>query len=346
MTAQDRTRNAPAPPKPLRVLVTGASGRIGTHVVREMVDRGHTVIGLDARDPTAPVPGAQYLRLRLEDLQPGQPELAGVDTVLHLAALMSWSTDDAAAMMHANVDGTFRLVQATALDKPLHRFVFASSGEVYPEMAPQYLPLDEHHPLRPSSYYGMTKLLGEQMLAFYEREFHLSLTVLRFSHVQDPTEVLDPDSFFSGPRFFIRPRLARERAAGNSAMVKALTPYDGPTDTLFAATREDGAPVRMTILAAQDMARAVRMAGELPQAEGQTFGIGPDDAIDLAEFARQMSARTGLPVVEVTVPNTAANYWTLNAKAREVMGFRPSIDSLRFIDLAVASWRERHSSAV
>lgn len=326
---------------PMNVLVTGASGRIGRHVAGALAGAGHRVTGLDLRDPAAPVDGVRYLRGRLEDLTADAAALDGVDTVVHLGALMSWVDADAQTMFDSNVAGTFRLLESAA-GRGLRRFVFASTGEVYPETTPAYLPLDEHHPRRPNSYYGMTKVLGEEMVAFFARKHGLPCVTLRFSHVQDPEEMLDPDGFFSGPRFFLSRRIARERAAGNQAYAEALAAHqDGEGETLVAATREDGAPARMCILAASDMATAIRLAVESPRAVGETLGVGPDDAVDLAQLARDMGKLAGLSVAEITVPNRTANYWTLNARARELLGFRPALGYGDLVELAVAAWRRR-----
>lgn len=99
----------------------------------------------------------------------------------------------------------------------------------------------------------------------------------------------------------------------------------------------------MCILAATDMAAARMLALESPRAVGETLGVGPDDLVDLAEFAREMGRRADLPVAEVTVPDTAANYWTLNARARELLGFRQSLSYGDMIDRAVAARRARSS---
>ncbi|GLY73968.1 NAD-dependent epimerase/dehydratase family protein [Actinoallomurus iriomotensis] len=324
-----------------RVLVTGAAGRIGQHVVAALAAAGHAVTGLDARAPLSPVAGVRYVTGRLEELTPTDAVFDDVDAVIHLGALMSWNDTEAAAMVDSNVTGTFRLLESVAR-RPLRRFVFASTGEVYPELTPVYLPIDEHHPRRPTSYYGMTKALGEELVRFYERKHGLPAVTLRFSHVQDPEELLDPESFFSGPRFFLSRRIARERAAGNERSAAALAAHtDGDKDALIAATREDGMPVRMGILAASDMATAVLLALESPRAVGQTLGVGPDEPVDLAELAREMGRRTGLRVAEITVPDTAANYWTLNARARELLGFRPALRYDDMVDRAVTAWAAR-----
>ncbi|MQA06016.1 MAG: NAD-dependent epimerase/dehydratase family protein [Streptosporangiales bacterium] len=166
-----------------RVLVTGAAGRIGRHVVRALLDAGHAVTGLDRADPAVPVDGVTYVTRRLEDLTADDTAFDDVDAAIHLGAFMSWADADASAMFDSNVAGTFRLLEAVARRR-LRRFVFASTGEVYPENAPAYLPIDEHHPCLPTTYYGMTKQLGEDLVRFYGRKYQLPYVTLRFSHVQ------------------------------------------------------------------------------------------------------------------------------------------------------------------
>jgi len=324
----------------MRVMVTGAAGRVGRAVVATLTAAGDEVVGFDLREPAERVAGVRYVTGGLEALGADSPALRDVDAVVHLAALMSWVDADADAMFSANVVGTYRLLEAVAR-KGLRRFVFASSGEVYPEMRPAYQPLDERHPRQPTSYYGMTKVLGEELVAFSARMHGLPAVTLRFSHVQDPAELLDPDSFFSGPRFFLRRRLERERLRGNTAVVRALEAHGGGGDKLIAAHRQDGKPVRMCILAAEDMARAIRLALRTPGIEGEVIGVGPDEPIDLAQLARLLGEGSGLPVVDVTFPNDVASYWTLNGRARELLGFRPSISYADMARAAVRAWRVR-----
>jgi UDP-glucose 4-epimerase len=323
----------------MHIAVTGASGRVGRTVTAQLVDRGHTVLGLDLVPPREPVAGAEYLVGDLADLPAGDPRLAGVEAVAHLGAYMSWNPDDADKLFAANVTATQRLIRA--LGPATRRFVLASTGEVYPENAPAYQPLDEDHPRRPTTWYGESKVLAEELVAFAGRTNGWETVVLRFSHTQDPAEILDPDSFFSGPRFFASRRIERERVAGNQEVVAALEPYAGDDGTLLVASRADGEPVQMGILATPDLAAGVVLALEAATTGHEVIGLGPDESTDLGVFARELAAAAGLGTVEVTLPVTAPSYRTSNARAREVLGFRPRIDRAEFVRLAVAARRER-----
>ncbi|ERK70673.1 NAD-dependent epimerase/dehydratase family protein [Leifsonia aquatica] len=321
----------------MQIAVTGASGRVGRAVTAQLVERGHHVIGLDLVAPRDPVSGADYLVGDLVDLPRLDPRLAEVEAVAHLGAYMSWNPAEAEKVFAANVTATQRLIRA--LGPSTRRFVLASTGEVYPENAPAYQPLDEDHPRSPTTWYGVSKVLAEELVAFAGRDNHWDTVVLRFSHTQDPAEILDPDSFFSGPRFFASRRIEREGAAGNSDVVATLEPYAGDDETLLVASRADGAPVQMGILATPDLAAGVVLALEVSTKGHQVIGLGPDESTDLGLFARELAEAAGLRTVEVTLPVTAPSYTTSNARARELLGFRPAIDRAEFVRRAVEARR-------
>ncbi|GLK16252.1 NAD-dependent epimerase/dehydratase family protein [Herbiconiux flava] len=326
-----------------RIAVTGASGRVGRAVAALLVERGHHVLGLDLVAPATPVPGVDYLVGDLAELPPQDPRLAGLEAVAHLGAFMSWRPEDASRVYDANATATQRLVRA--LDRSsVRRFVLASTGEVYPENAPVYQPLDEHHPRRPTTWYGLSKVLAEEITAFAGRASGWATVVLRFSHTQDPAELLDPDSFFSGPRFFASRRLTRERAAGHHEVADALEPFAGDDSTLLVASRADGEPVQMGILATADLARGVVLALEASTTGHEVIGLGPDAPTDLGAFARRLAVAAGLRTVDVTLPVSAPSYRTSNARARELLGFAPLLGEEELVLAAVEAREARLAS--
>ncbi|MHA6623806.1 NAD-dependent epimerase/dehydratase family protein [Pseudonocardia sichuanensis] len=324
----------------MQIVVTGTSGRIGATVAAQLVERGHAVTGLDLVEPRERLAGVEYVVGDLCELPRSDPRLARVEAVAHLGALMSWDDADAERLFAANAGATMGLLRALE-GSAVRRVVLASSGEVYPENAPAYQPLDEQHPRRPTTWYGVSKVLAEDLVEFAGRKLGWSTVCLRFSHTQHPAEILDPDSFFSGPRFFASRRLVRERANGNDRVAEQLAAFEGDDSVLLAARREDGEPVRMGILAASDLARGVVLALEAATTGHEVIGLGPDHSTDLGEFARELAEAAGLGVVEVTLPVTAPNYVTSNARARDVLGFRPEIDQASFVQLAALAHRER-----
>jgi len=90
-------------------------------------------------------------------------------------------------------------------------------------------------------------------VAFFARTTGMETVVLRFSHTQDASELLDPDSFFSGPRFYLRARIRQQAAFGNSAVVEALKPHDDGTEKLLISRGQDGTVFRMPITDTRDI---------------------------------------------------------------------------------------------
>lgn len=301
------------------ILVTGSSGRIGRAVVQALRDQGRAVRGLDLAPSGRDHP---QVTGSLDDPDAVARAMAGVTHVLHLGAFMSWAARDRDTMFRANVEGTRLLLDAAAA-QGITRFVLASSGEVYPENAPQFLPVTEDHPLRPNSAYGLTKLLAEELVRFHQRQGRMQTVILRFSHTQDAAELLDEDSFFSGPRFFLRPRIRQQDSFGNTAVADVLRAADPGHPAHVLARNSAGRPFRMHITETHDMVQGILLALDHPAAAGGTFNLGATDPVDFADILPRMAAITGLPVVTVDLPGAGVYYETSNSHIRDTLGFAP-----------------------
>ena len=189
------------------------------------------------------------------------------------------SPADAAKVYAANVTGTFNLLAAAASAK-VQRFVLASTGEVYPEVRPRYLPVDEAIRASPSSRTACRSCSPRRWSAFFHRTQGLPFVVLRFAHTQDARELLDPASFFSGPRFYLRSKIRQQRAFGNARALAVLEPLDDGREQAPVQCGEDGAPYRMTIADARDIADGVVLAldaSSAPSVRRSNLGSGRGD---------------------------------------------------------------------
>ena len=148
----------------MRVLVTGANGFIGRHLVKALEQSGHTVLGWDLpdQDITQPFGNARPL-----------------DAVIHLAAVISplLCDKDPATAFAVNVQGTHNMLKL-AVAAGAKRFVMASTGQVY-GVSPRYLPTDENHPLWLQDTYTTTKLLGEHLCQLFWKKYGLSYAAIR-----------------------------------------------------------------------------------------------------------------------------------------------------------------------
>lgn len=163
------------------IAVTGANGFVGRHLVRELVDAGHTVIGV-GRDEEALDPDllADYVSA---DLTAGWPTLPAIDAVAHLAGLAAVgpSFDDPGLYVNANSAMAIHLLEALRSAEQAPRVLIVSSGAVYDSEAEQ--PLTEESRLGYTSPYVVSKVLVENLCAYYRR-LDADIVIARpFNHI-------------------------------------------------------------------------------------------------------------------------------------------------------------------
>ena len=185
----------------MRYLVTGGAGFIGSHIVDELVRRGHDVVVLDdlSTGQEANIEGVrQKIDFRvgtITDLKDVQSACRGADYVVHLAARASVpkSVKDPIETNRTNIDGTLNVLVA-ARDAGARRFVFAASSSAYGETPTQ--PKIETMAPAPISPYGVTKYVGELYAQVFGRVYGLENASIRYFNVFGPRQ--DPTSQYSG----------------------------------------------------------------------------------------------------------------------------------------------------
>src|SRR5262249_38323583 len=187
-----------------RILVTGAAGFIGSHLVERLVAAGHDVIGLDSFDGflypaaikernVAALAGRPDFRLVRGDLLDAAlcAELAaGCERVVHLAALAGVrpSIVEPARYARANVEGTVTLLEACRA-AGVRRFAFASSSSVYGARGVASAAFSEDDPcLAPASPYAATKRAGELVCRTYRDLHGIGVVALRYFTVYGPRQ--------------------------------------------------------------------------------------------------------------------------------------------------------------
>jgi nucleoside-diphosphate-sugar epimerase len=170
----------------MRVVVTGGSGKLGQHVVRELLGAGHDVLSLDRVAP--PVPLASAWVVDLTHAGDAYQALRGADGVVHLAGWPAAGLTPDTETFGNNVAATYNVLKA-ATDLGADHIVLASSISAYGfsyapgTPAPDYLPLDEDHPCTPRDPYGLSKLVAEQIAASCVRRRPLSVASLRIAGI-------------------------------------------------------------------------------------------------------------------------------------------------------------------
>ena len=166
----------------MKILVTGGAGYIGSHVVMLLCERGHDVVVLDdlsLGNKDAIDKRASFIEgtiLNNEDLS---KSLSGVDVVIHLAAYKSAGESMKNPLKYTknNIDGSISLLRSM-VEHNVKNIIFSSTAAVYG--VPEYLPLDEKHPLNPINHYGYTKLQTEKTIDLYSKEKQIRYINLRY----------------------------------------------------------------------------------------------------------------------------------------------------------------------
>ena len=178
----------------MRILLTGALGKVGRAASTALLAAGHHVTGVDLARPTfdRPLRGeAGYQQADLTDAGDVFALVRRCDAVVHAAAIPEPTHNPAHTVFHNNLMSTFHLIEA-AVRWEVPRFVNISSetvpGFFFPERAdlPDYLPIDEQHPIRPQDPYALSKHFGEQLMDAAVRRSDIRCISLRPSWVQTP----------------------------------------------------------------------------------------------------------------------------------------------------------------
>ena len=231
-----------SPTRHRRVLVTGASGRVGRHVVDALVDDCEVTV-LDLAPPVQDVP---FIEGNVLDLEKVRASMTGQDAVIHLAAIDAGVPAEPEAYFGVNVMGTWNTVQA-AREAGIRKVVLASSvsatgiGEMRPDFPPEYLPVDEAHAMKPAHAYGVSKLVVEDIARGFAVQGDMSITCLRpvavivEANLQRAVDrAADP-----GHRWLA----AYVTGEDTGRAFAAALDYDAPFDAMFIAADDSASPV-------------------------------------------------------------------------------------------------------
>jgi nucleoside-diphosphate-sugar epimerase len=176
----------------MKVLITGGAGKVGQWVVRELLNSKDYEITVLDRTPGPERGPVKYLVGDVEDLGQVMEAVAGAEAIIHLAAIHNPNIATTTVTYQTNVVGTFNVHHA-AFRFGVKRVVSASSNAIvgwsYGErFMPDYLPIDEDHPVRSEDVYGLSKEIGETIARSYARK-GLETVMLRPSGVVRPDEL-------------------------------------------------------------------------------------------------------------------------------------------------------------
>lgn len=312
-----------------RVLITGGLGFIGSNLARELVALGANVTIVDSLVPE--YGGNRHnlagitrrVRVHVADVRdwPRLPQLVrGQDFLFNLAGQTSHmdSMTDPQTDLDINCRAQLAILEACRRHNPEIRIVFASTRQIYGR--PDYLPVDEKHPLRPVDVNGINKLAGEQFHLLYSQVHGIGATALRLTNT-------------IGPR--MRVKDARQTFVG--VWIRKLIEGD-PIEVWGGEQLRDFTYV-------DDAVEAFLLAAARPEAVGRVFNLGGPPPITLQRLAELLIAinRGGAFVVRQFPSDRKridiGDYYADDRLIGRALGWKPRTDLATALTRTVAYYR-------
>lgn len=304
----------------MKVLVIGGAGYIGSHVVLDLLEKGHQITVYDnlssGREENL-FKESNFIHADILD-QPAldQAFSQGFDALVHLAAFKAAgeSMDLPGKYAENNISGTINIINA-ALKHNCQKFVFSSSAAVYGE--PQYLPIDENHPKSPENFYGFSKLKIEEILQWFDKLKGLRFASLRYFNAAG----YDPAGRICGleknPANLLP--VIMEVAVG---MREKLAVFGDDYDTA------DGSCVR-DYIHVSDLASAHTQSLEYIAKQGRslTVNLGSESGVSVLEMlekARKISGQEIPSQITERRKGDPARLVASSALAKEILGWKPA----------------------
>lgn len=314
-----------------RVLITGGLGFIGSNLARRMVGLGAKVMLVDSMIPQCGgtlfnIAGIEsQVKVNITDVRDQYSMdylIQGQDYLFNLAGQTSHvdSMKDPHNDMDINCRAQLSMLEACRRRNPGIKIVFASTRQIYGK--PQYLPVDERHPLQPVDVNGINKMAGEWYHILYNNVYHIRACVLRLTNTYGPRmRVKDARQMFMGIWFRLLIEGKPIQVFGDGTQVRDFNYVD-------------------------DVVDAFLLAGASDEANGQVFNLGADDPINLRDLAALLVEINGggeyrlVPFPSERKAIDIGDYYADYSKIRSILGWAPKVPLREGLIPTLAYYRE------
>ena len=331
----------------MRILVTGAAGRVGANLVKRLVTAGMNVTAMVMpADPQAAklasLASVRIVEADLGDQASVDVACEGVTHVAHLAAQLVRGDTPVDKFYDTNALGTLRVLEgALRRGAGIERFVLVSTDGTYRPGDPPAVPLTEDVIQEPAEYYGTSKLLGEVILRNHSAQYDIPFSIIRFATVISPEEAAGFFRLRTWREVFERAKLGRDTNIwqlfeGRPNLLNVLNAAvgDASDDSAVEMVGPDGAPWRIHLLDVRDAVQGVyRALTEPAGGSGAAFNIAAAEPTSTREGASLLSELFDAPRITVAMPMTFRLELTIDA-ARRALSYDPKYDFRSMIEAA------------
>lgn len=308
----------------MKVLVTGGAGFIGSHIVDQLISAGHEVAVVDSLwaegggKESNLNPKARFYRADITDeaalarvFDEVRPEAVSHQAAQHSVAV---STKNPQLDARVNVIGLLNVL-SNSTRVGVKKVVFASSGATYG--TPTRLPIDEDTPQRPESPYGITKMVAEHYLRYWQESQGLNYTALRYGNVYGPRQ--DPNGEAGVIAIFAKRFLTHQ---------PVRIDWDGEQ--------------RKDYVFVEDVARANVLA--LSRGDNDIFCIGSGTPTSVNEIYQVLANLTGYEPEITRAPKRPGDIYLSyfnSSKAERLLGWKPSVTFAEGVKTTVEYFKNR-----
>lgn len=298
------------------VIVTGGLGFIGSNLAMRLV-------GLDARvtlvDSLIPQYGGNIFNIEpvknlvkvniadVRDQYSMNYLVRGHEIMFNLAGQVSHidSMNDPYADLDINTRSQLSILEACRKNNPDIKIIFAGTRQIYGK--PQYLPVDENHPIQPTDVNGVNKTAGEQYHILYHNVYNLKTVMLRLTNTY-------------GPRLLVK----HNRQGFLGWFIRLL--IEGKEIEIFG----DGQQLR-DLNYIDDVVDALLLSGMMEESEGKIMNLGESNPVSLLDIVKLMVEINGagkyriVPFPETQKKIDIGHYYSDFSRAKEILGWSPQI---------------------
>jgi UDP-glucose 4-epimerase len=302
-----------------QVLVTGGMGFIGSNLVRKLVSLGAKVTIIDS---LLPLYGGNVFNIKgledsitvnISDVRDSHAMaylIKGKDFLFNLAGQTSHldSMTDPHTDLEINATSQLSILESCRLNNPGIKIVFASTRQLYGK--PEYLPVDETHPIKPVDVNGINKLAGEWYHILYNNVYGIKTCALRLTNTYGPG---------------MRVKDARQTFLG--IWIRSI--IEGKPILVFG----DGLQLR-DFNYVDDVVEALLLAGSSDAANGEIFNLGSEEVINLKDLAQHMvdlytEGEASFKIVPFPPERKAidiGDYYSDYKKIKAALGWQPEVN--------------------